>query len=114
MRISDWSSDVCSSDLNLPESSDLQPQPSQSKSAETPNLQVQVIGPSDNAGPSSNAGASDQPSGTTGPVFGTGSQSDPAAQAAPDRKSVGEGKGVPVRVDPGGPLIIKNKKEEKT
>lgn len=59
---------------NLPESSDLQPAPSQSKAAEAPNLQVQVIGPNDSAG------GSEQP---TGPVFGTDSQGGTPAQTTP-------------------------------
>lgn len=59
---------------NLPESSDLQPAPSQSKATEAPNLQVQVIGPNDSAG------RAEQP---TGPVFGTDSQGGTPAQATP-------------------------------
>lgn len=71
---------------NLPESSDLQPAPSQAKPAESPDLQVQIIGPSDNAGTSGQP-AGTTGTGTTGPVFGTGQSGAPAPTPAPQAQA---------------------------
>src|SRR3546814_16170612 len=96
MRISDWSSDVCSSDL--------QPQgfPQRGREIRPPHAGEQrwpqPVLDQLRENPRSHRKADVQP--------GRGS-------AAGDRKSVVKGKSVSVRVDLGGRRIIKKKKEQK-
>src|SRR3546814_11433221 len=86
MRISDWSSDVCSSDLLAGEARYLCP--SRPPGCRSPGLAA-------NAPASARRGAG---------------EADPRRQPqSGDRKSVGQGKSVSVRVDLGGRRIIKKK-----
>src|SRR3546814_18822550 len=93
MRISDWSSDVCSSDLRgvrgllqMREVGELAFDP-----VAAPGFGVGVAGLAFG--------------GTVGAVLDD--VGDGVAQLHADRQSVVDGKSVSVRVDPGGPLIIK-------
>src|SRR3546814_16887191 len=90
MRISDWSSDVCSSDLVFP------------GCANSSDNSGMGGGP---AGPGGAAGAST--TGAGGKKTGAGKE---GAGVAGDRQSVVQGKGVSVRVDLGGLRIITKKK----
>src|SRR3546814_8397260 len=87
MRISDWSSDVCSSDLAAPVEGVALPTP-----ASTPE-------PSTDSEPDATSLAP-----TTDEI-----RDDEAERALEDRKRVVKGKSVSVRVEHGGRLIIKKK-----
>src|SRR3546814_18261120 len=110
MRISDWSSDVCSSDLKLVEP---------------------FLKPTDTMGEDVALLIARQPRHRLGGAHGAGdrfvdyvggrkrgAESDLAGRFVDhrkvDRKSVVEGKSVAIRVDPGGRRILKNKKIYKT
>src|SRR3546814_13244523 len=94
MRISDWSSDVCSSDLAAPSSIHAMIQPSHVLR----NDQTLITSCTIRTGSSSAAAVA---GGSTNAAKG-------------DRKSVVEGKSVSVRVDLGGRRIIKKKKNKNT
>src|SRR3546814_14622986 len=87
MRISDWSSDVCSSDLQVPERgrADFETRRRISLACKAGEIKSDV---------------------------GRGSVDD--RRTAGDRKSVVEGKSVAVRVDHGGRRIINKKKQQST
>src|SRR3546814_17627698 len=91
MRISDWSSDVCSSDLPL--GSDTGPCPGRLLACDSRHACA------DGPGPGSQLGAD----------AGKG-----PARGGQDRKSVVEGKSVSVRVDLGGSRSIQTKKGDST
>src|SRR3546814_13204374 len=93
MRISDWSSDVCSSDLDTPAGLTAWP-PLTTVSQPLEAMGSAVID-------ALAGGAADTPHFS----FRLG-------QRDRDRKSVGEGKSVSVRVDLGGRRIIKKKKKK--
>src|SRR3546814_11560634 len=88
MRISDWSSDVCSSDLRRP--------PRSASQSCSRNVRAKLSGPPE----------------TAAATAGRGSKGASAAMA--DRKSVVEGKSVSVRVDLGGRRIFKKKTTNST
>src|SRR3546814_12499175 len=91
MRISDWSSDLCSSDLSTPGILSVK----NSTSASTPDTTITH--------------------GDCATVSAGGRSSQPNQPAMPiDRKSVVEGKRVSVRVDVGGRRSIKKKKQQET
>src|SRR3546814_20683992 len=114
MRISDWSSDVCSSDLieivetpvPLPLPGQLQPPPSVKPKAGPPTARVDAA----------NRAATKEPisSGDINAVqvshWTEGALHRLYAAHERDRKSVGTGKRVEVRVDPGGFRGLKNNK----
>src|SRR3546814_20525901 len=114
MRISDWSSDVCSSDLQRP-----------LKAPQTrPDRRPHSITSSKGQNPSCITGGNHRsPDPKQAPrdrilarlqdhVFGAVAVScDDLGVGGKDRKSVGKGKGVSVRVDLGGRRIIKKKKQ---
>src|SRR3546814_20682073 len=100
MRISDWSSDVCSSDLSYPTTGG-------SPQTATEDADEQVA---------------DQPDATPDPLRWTDKRVRPwmlagflggQAQAMIDRKRVVSGKSVSVRVDLGGRRLITNQKKER-
>src|SRR3546814_12045750 len=114
MRISDWSADVCSSDLCTSTTSCIESRPSVPSG---PNVSFQALTTDQpNSASSSSAGCSPSPSseyapGVTPPTPPPTHQG-PATthQSAPDRKSVVSVKRLSVRVDLCGSLIIKNTK----
>src|SRR3546814_17421261 len=100
MRISDWSSDVCSSDLPQ-ESVTAQPVGTAPVPHAAPPGQVDV------AAPQSPPPAVTPPGAVPAPLA-------PPAPIAADRKSVVSGKSVSVRSDPGGRRHIKKKRINST
>src|SRR3546814_18601867 len=108
MRISDWSSDVCSSDL-----------------VGRPPEPIRAVAPSEPQGQGSperpHGRPRDAPDGDGGPARGRPqddsergrARGGPHAPGRPDRQRVVEGKSVSVRVDIGGRRIIKKKKKRK-
>src|SRR3546814_14575532 len=105
MRISDWSSDVCSSDLAPPPQTAADAgcvraerwvRPRWNNRPRTGRRRFRTLGPAGRAAP-----------------YRYRPRHRPARQASVDRKSVGEGKSVSVRVDLGGRRIIKKKKKKK-
>src|SRR3546814_14687834 len=102
MRISDWSSDVCSSDLNR----------RRAARGESSRAPARAARPGSIRWEQTRVGREDRPSShclekrlVEAEVGGVGSD-------VRDRKSVVSGKRVSVRVDLGGSRIIKNKKKE--
>src|SRR3546814_11783193 len=94
MRISDWSSDVCSSDLSRRTSAGLE-RKACSMTGPLNRARIGVVG-----------------AGRVGAVLASALRSvghEIVAVAGEDRKSVGAGKRVSVRVDPGGRRTIKKK-----
>src|SRR3546814_18521060 len=91
MRISDWSSDVCSSDLD--------------------GRETHYFLASAGAGAAPSAGAAASAAGAA--LSAGAAAASPSAGAAADRKSVVSGKSVSVRVDLGGRRIIKKTKHHK-
>src|SRR3546814_11083534 len=105
MRISDWSSDVCSSDLRRARSPArrsraLQPRSASRCAAEPPSQQLDVYG---------SPGGRSRPCSTARPAPPCGRGG--LVQRPEDRKSVVEGKSVSVRLDLGGRRCIKKKKK---
>src|SRR3546814_12034189 len=103
MRISDWSSDVCSSDLTTGESPTVSHDEHKrvvELCVEAANGRVPVI-----AGTGSNS---------TAEAIDFTAHAKQAGDDAADRKSVVEGKSVSVRVDLGGRRIINTKKKKHT
>src|SRR3546814_16338979 len=112
MRISDWSSDVCSSDLLGADAAGIErwQRAVEKLLRGSPDLSVPLVEP----GPESSGEAAEQPSHDAvevrggEPVPGPAESAPPAGPrqllpgSQPDRKRVGEGKRVDVRVDPGG------------
>src|SRR3546814_6844546 len=94
MRISDWSSDVCSSDLRLPADHATDTPPDDPPAPAVPSQ-----------GAPDGTPVAQKPA--TGPVAGR--RRPGGAGVAGDRKSVVEGKRVSVRVDLGGRRVIKKK-----
>src|SRR3546814_17460956 len=115
MRISDWSSDVCSSDLEFAKVRQQFGQPIGRFQALQHRLVDMYVAESEARGMAATLPA----------LFGMANRRSAAVSAAKgqraeagrliaeDRKSVGEGKSVSVRVDAGGRGILK-KKEKKT
>src|SRR3546814_14541206 len=103
MRISDWSSDVCSSDLGLAAGDDAYDQRVLAAVADVLDLghreieQVDRVDPGHPGLPTAHCGTSLRA---------------PTESFAPDRKSVVSGKSVSVRVDLGGRRIIKKKQKK--
>src|SRR3546814_18419200 len=100
MRISDWSSDVCSSDLVV-------------RSRCSPHFVTHtiIIGRGNAVGWQAYEGSKWRTTACPKRVRQLSSAyRNNATACRPDRKSVGEGKGVSVRVDLGGRGIIKKKK----
>src|SRR3546814_14740558 len=94
MRISDWSSDVCSSDLSADDSDP---------------LDLHAFTPAPRAGGASGS------SGQRARAATSASPINPRPKrSALDRKSVVTGTSVSVRVDLGGSSIIKQKKQRRT
>src|SRR3546814_15244168 len=131
MRISDWSSDVCSSDLNVAErlrrswGRKRQGRPRlnaagpgccfirQGLTGESSSLSAtRMIAPTPTSRPTSPMIQLELPSSSFAPVVAEAARE--ALDAAEDRKSVVEGKSVPVRVDLGGRLTIKKKNNNHT
>src|SRR3546814_20331961 len=107
MRISDWSSDVCSSDLDLPD---------QCKPAWEMQTKPNVWGSSDRADRTDFLSLNRAPAAIV-TEYTRSSVPDEIKEAirrgvrsAGDRKSVGSGKCVAVRVDLGGRRILKKNK----
>src|SRR3546814_14536749 len=94
MRISDWSSDVCSSDLLLPLLSLSFPRDHQAAARTAAPLGLSME-------------LDDREAGYAGAGCGDQAGNSDLSQAALDRKSVVEGQSVTVRVDLGGRRIIK-------
>src|SRR3546814_15166212 len=95
MRISDWSSDVCSSDLYYREQEPVAPQAAEGRRHRGRRDGREHPGRS----------------GGRGPEPDRGEDADVLAVVRQDRKSVGEGKSVSGRVVLGGGRIIKKKSE---
>src|SRR3546814_11059769 len=123
MRISDWSSDVCSSDLppGRPQRFDqpAQPDPDRRRGARADAVHLlHGTGPAPHPDPISQARHPARDAGRTQPSAAQAQhrQRDPAdlSVVAADRKSVVTGKSVSVRVDPGGRRIIKKKTVKNT
>src|SRR3546814_16224518 len=110
MRISDWSSDVCSSDLG---------QIDELQAVTDPAQQKQIVQKACRQGPDENS-AHQQP--LTGPArqrafggkIGFSKQTGIGQPIDPERKSVEEGKSVSVRVGLGGRRSSKKKKVNAT
>src|SRR3546814_12388748 len=110
MRISDWSSDVCSSDLREKRSAGC-PCATGDAAPSAPSVRRRS-----RAGASATAGTAGRGAGTCRPPSGPAHR---ASACKTERKSVGEGKSVTVSVDLGGRRIIQKKttltrKEETT
>src|SRR3546814_11368136 len=105
MRISDWSSDVCSSDLDAGEEGRLGQSPARHVSADGRRPAREAVRRAGPAlfGPARRLSADHQGG---HPRIGRSADGDHRV----DRKSVVEGKSVAVRVDLGGRRIIKKKK----
>src|SRR3546814_16044097 len=103
MRISDWSSDVCSSDLVGPRDGD--PALPGERRCEQGDRQPLGHHRSDGEGPHEESAAQDQ-GGQPHPGGDLGAQ--PGPRAGPERRSVVQGKSVSVRVDLGGRRLIQN------
>src|SRR3546814_15642828 len=103
MRISDWSSDVCSSDL----SAMIAGEPSRDASS----TRISSKSPKSCASTDSIASASQRAPLCTGITIDTRGG---AVESSVDRKSVGEGKSGTVSVDLGGRGILKKKKKQIT
>src|SRR3546814_11161679 len=102
MRISDWSSDVCSSDLHRAASGILLPWAAlRGKASGSRQSTARIQVRADELSPAIVAA---RPATTTGPIL----------HDAVDRKSVVSGKSVSVRVDLGGGRIITKKRESRT
>src|SRR3546814_20860984 len=110
MRISDWSSDVCSSDLQARNTDSVRERAAEGRSGSGGGRLDPL------------AGAELHDDGTRTPAIGGeggrsrghAGRSRPRGDPMPrDRKSVVKGKSVSVRVDLGGRRIIKNKKRHK-
>src|SRR3546814_17841936 len=121
MRISDWSSDVCSSDLLLLDQGDTLRHLSLRQGGERLAVEkhAAVSRPADagkqfQQGRFSGSVGSDQPKGLARAHGEIDARDDREAARRPDRKSVVEGKSVSVRVDLGGSRIIKKKNKETT
>src|SRR3546814_11924966 len=100
MRISDWSSDVCSSDLL----------PGQPEGALRDDVALDLVGDAvDRRGRREHEGLGVHAGLYAVPV-GKRAVGAEDLDPEPDRKSVVSGKSVSVRVDPGGRRIIKKKK----
>src|SRR3546814_12821979 len=101
MRISDWSSDVCSSDLRWSSSA-------ANRIISKPIVRPAPVGPKlrPQAVHANRRGVSPSNASSQAPAIAAG-------KAGRDRESVGEGKSVAGRVDVGGRRIIKKKKEQK-
>src|SRR3546814_20509369 len=101
MRISDWSSDVCSSDLNINTAESNHDNIVQTHSYAD---RIETIDRAKDAGLSPCSGL----------IAGLGESDEQMVEAlfALDRKSVGEGKRVSVRVDLGGRRISKKKNNQ--
>src|SRR3546814_13378773 len=117
MRISDWSSDVCSSDLGRAHGGGGAGRRRSARRApgghyDHPRDRRAAYGDAERRGAPAAGG------GDAGRYLGDllrqdGDADPPRADGPPEeRKSVQEGKGVSVRVDTGGPLIIKKKKKK--
>src|SRR3546814_13147025 len=98
MRISDWSSDVCSSDLSLPTEPTMLTLP---MDWPRPPIESRYIGQKDRKAILAK-GACAYCGSASGPFH--------IDHVKPDRKSVGSGQSVSVRVDLGGRRLIKKKK----
>src|SRR3546814_13937684 len=101
MRISDWSSDVCTSDLLIPSLP-----MARARRRIAAGAAVQRVAA---------AGVADAGAGAGDPAAGPAQSGDvrDGARAQGERKSVVEGKRVSVRVDPGGRRNLKKKQQVK-
>src|SRR3546814_11026373 len=104
MRISDWSSDVCSSDLLATRVVSLCSQPACSRGDRSRRAVAACARLSQRQGVASWAAGPRDRAATARPA--------PTTRHRPDRKSVEEGKRVSVRVDLAGRRIIKQKKHK--
>src|SRR3546814_17503065 len=101
MRISDWSSDVCSSDLQCPEAGD-----GEQYAQHAPGELGQGLWDDAHGALSAGGGASS----ASGAGVVAAAVAAVALLPSADRKSVGSGKSVSVRVDLGGRRILKKNK----
>src|SRR3546814_17191480 len=108
MRISDWSSDVCSSDLAAPDLAEKGAGVDRERQGRTdPGVDRQ---PEDRQAEEEDEQDAQQRCALDQVDIGPGEQ--PQRREARDRKSVVSGKSVSVRVDLGGGRTIKKKKKE--
>src|SRR3546814_14771591 len=98
MRISDWSSDVCSSDLKMMHGAFFLPCSNMSRTRDAPTP--------------TNISTKSEPEMVKNGTFASPAMAR-ASSVLPDRKSVVSGKSVSVRVDLGGRRIIKKKNYNK-
>src|SRR3546814_18171499 len=106
MRISDWSSDVCSSDLGDVASRILR---TVERRAAAESTDVLAVGGLQGLGVVANAGGDDRGDGRSGcPEVGFQPGAESVVQSGADRECVGSGKSEAVRVDIGGRRNIEN------
>src|SRR3546814_13656485 len=113
MRISDWSSDVCSSDLLAPRKPGASPTISRRASTD-PKLDTGALWKAGNAARLAcrNAARRGQCGQSRSGAAGSTRSVTLMRARRPDRKRVVSGKSVSVRVDLGGRRIIKKKKQQ--
>src|SRR3546814_15111059 len=112
MRISDWSSDVCSSDLHQPGADGSHQETDRENARGAPQLSGAVFAGEEMLGEIEGEGRIGIPVIPFHQI--AGGTADDRLQALAligwrDRKSVGKGRSVSVRVDPGGSRYIKKK-----